>query len=142
VEVQARVQKALELLQMLPAGTDAALKQQIVSASLKTFGVPIEKIIEASVQEMQALDAYIGADGADVAKVLEDSRTKIEHFEREVERIKTVMTERASEHQAVTGACNDAKLAIQRVLEFFGQDTVARVVKDSPKLLDPSQGKA
>ena len=38
----------------------------------------------------------------------------------------------------MTAACNAKKLEIQRVLEFFGQETVARVVRDSPKLHDPS----
>ena len=35
-----RVAKAAELLAALPAGTDAAVKKQIVEASLKAFGVP------------------------------------------------------------------------------------------------------
>jgi hypothetical protein len=39
-------------------------------------------------------------------------------------------------------ACNDCKLEIQRVLEFFGQEAVARVVRESPKLITPSDQKA
>jgi len=39
----------------------------------------------------------------------------------------------------VVRACNERKLDIQHVLEFFGQEAVARVVRDSPKLIDPSQ---
>ena len=34
------------------------------------------------------------------------------------------------------------KLEVQRVLEFFGQEAVARVVRDSPKLLDPTSHQA
>jgi len=34
------------------------------------------------------------------------------------------------------------KLEIQRVLEFFGQEAVARVVRESPKLSRPSDVKA
>jgi hypothetical protein len=34
--------------------------------------------------------------------------------------------------------CNDKKLEAQQVLEFFGQETVGKVVKASPKLHDPS----
>ena len=58
-EEQGRVAKAAELLAALPAGTEPAVKKQIVEASLKAFGVPIEKIIEGAVQEIQALEAYI-----------------------------------------------------------------------------------
>ena len=34
-------------------------------------------------------------------------------------------------------ASNDQKLRIQAVLEFFGQEAVARVVRESPKLVEP-----
>jgi hypothetical protein len=33
------------------------------------------------------------------------------------------------EQQAVTKACNEKKLSIQQILEFFGQEAVARVVQ-------------
>src|SRR4051812_5184545 len=46
-EERGRVARTVELLRSLPAGTDATVKKQIVEASLKAFGVPIEKIIEA-----------------------------------------------------------------------------------------------
>jgi hypothetical protein len=136
-EEQARVTKAAELLAALPAGTDAAVKKQIVEASLNAFGVPIEKIIEGAVQEIQALEAYIRAGAADTQKVHEESEKRITEFTEEIRRIRTVMEGRMAEQQAVIGACNDKKLAIQKVLEFFGQDTVARVVRDSPKLVEP-----
>src|ERR1044072_647316 len=51
-EERARVARPVELLKSLPAGTDAGVKKQIVEASLKAFGVPIEKIIEAGVEEI------------------------------------------------------------------------------------------
>jgi len=57
-EEQQRVARTTELLRSLPADTDAAVKKQIVEASLKAFGVPIEKIIEATAEEIQALDGY------------------------------------------------------------------------------------
>jgi hypothetical protein len=136
-EEQARVTKAAELLAALPAGTDAVVKKQIVEASLNAFGVPIEKIIEGAVQEIQALEAYIRAGAADTQKVHEESEKRITQFTEEIRRIRTVMEGRMAEQQAVIAACNDKKLGIQKVLEFFGQDTVARVVRDSPKLVEP-----
>ena len=36
------------------------------------------------------------------------------------------------------GACRRIKPALQQVLEFFGPEVVGRVVKDSPKLVDPT----
>lgn len=136
-EEQARVTKAAELLAALPGGTDAAVKKQIVEASLNAFGVPIEKIIEGAVQEIQALEAYIRAGAADTQKVHEESEKRITQFTEEIRRIRTVMEGRMAEQQAVIAACNEKKLGIQKVLEFFGQDAVARVVRDSPKLVEP-----
>ena len=50
----------------------------------------------------------------------------------------------APEAQAVlTDIIAEAKMAnaiVQEVLEFFGQEAVARVVKESPKLHEPNKG--
>ena len=137
-EQQERVEKAASLLRSLPAETDPAVKKQIVEASLKAFGVPIDKIIEAGVEEIQALESYIRAGAGDTQKVLSESQSRIAQFEEEVQRIKRVMDERVQEQAAVVRVCNEKKLDVQRVLEFFGQEAVARVVRDSPKLIDPS----
>jgi hypothetical protein len=136
-EEQGRVGKAAELLAALPAGSDAAVKKQIVEASLKAFGVPVDRIIEAAVQEIQALEAYIRAGAADTGTVHEESQKRITQFEEEIRRIKSVMESRTAEQLAVIQACNEKKLGIQAVLEFFGQEKVARVVRDSPKLVEP-----
>ena len=136
-EEQGRVAKAAELLAALPAGTEPAIKKQIVEASLKAFGVPIEKIIEGAVQEIQALEAYIRAGSLDTQNVHEESEKRVREFEAEIGRIKSVMENRTQEQLAVAAACNERKLGIQKVLEFFGQETVARVVRDSPKLVEP-----
>ena len=42
-EERDRVTKTRDLLAALPPGTDAAVKKQIVEASLKAFGVPIDR---------------------------------------------------------------------------------------------------
>jgi hypothetical protein len=141
-EMRAHCTKAAQLLATLPTQADAAVKKQIVEASLKAFGVPIPKIIEAGVHEVQALEGYIQADARDTRKVIEDSQRRIAQHEDEITQIKTVMAQRGDEQQAVLKACNDCKLEIQRVLEFFGQEAVARVVRESPKLISPSDQKA
>ncbi len=138
-EQQERLEKAAGLLRSLPGDTDPAVKKQIVEASLKAFGVPIDQIIEAGVEEIQALESYIRSGGADTQQLLAESSARIAQFEEEITRIRQVMDERVHEQQAVVRACNEKKLDVQRVLEFFGQEAVARVVRDSPKLIDPTQ---
>lgn len=135
---QQRVARTTDLLRSLPAGTDAAVKKQIVEASLKAFGVPIEKIIEATVEEIQALDGYIRNGAADNEKLIQESDARIKQYEAEIQNIRSVMQQSVDEQQTLIKVCNDKKLEIQQVLEFFGQDTVAQVVKASPKLHDPS----
>jgi hypothetical protein len=137
-EEQQRVARTTELLRSLPAGTDASVKKQIVEASLKAFGVPIEKIIEATVEEIQALDGYIRNGAADNEKLIQESDARIKQYEDEIKNIRSVMQQSVEEQQSLIRICNDKKLEVQQVLEFFGQDTVAKVVKASPKLHDPS----
>ncbi len=138
---QARVERAAELLATLPAATDAAVKKQIVEASLKAFGVPVDGIIEAGAREIQALEGYIQTGARDAQQVLAEGAERIARLEQEIARVRTVMTERTAEQQAVVAACNQRKLGVQAVLEFFGREAVARVVRDSPKLIDPAAGK-
>jgi len=133
-----RVAKASELLASLPAETAVAVKKQIVEASLKAFGVAIDKIIEAGVSEIQALEGYIRAGAADTQKLLQESTRRIQQYEDEIKRIRLVMEQRVQEQQGVQTSCNAKKLQVQQILEFFGQEAVARVVQASPRLIDPS----
>jgi hypothetical protein len=137
-EEQQRVARTTDLLRSLPAGTDLSVKKQIVEASLKAFGVPIEKIIEATVEEIQALDGYIRNGAADNETLIQESDARIKQYEQEIQNIRSVMQQSVEEQQNLIKVCNDKKLEVQQVLEFFGQDTVAKVVKASPKLHDPS----
>jgi hypothetical protein len=141
-EMRSHCEKAAQLLASLPTQADQAVKKQIVEASLKAFGVPIASIIEAGVHEIQALEGYIQADARDARKVAEESEKRIAQHEEEINQLKTVMAQRAADQTAVAQTCNDRKLEVQQVLEFFGQEAVARVVRDSPKLTSPSQSKA
>lgn len=136
-EERDRVTKTRDLLASLPAGTDSVIKKQIVEASLKAFGVPIDRIIETGAAEIQALEGYIRVGESETQALLRESESRIRQFEEEVGRIRTVMAVRVQEQQAVARACNDQKLRVQQVLEFFGQEAVARVVRESPRLHDP-----
>jgi hypothetical protein len=137
-EEQQRVTRTTELLRSLPAETEMTVKKQIVEASLKAFGVSVDKIIEATVEEIQALDGYIRNGAADNDKLIQESDARIKQYELEIQNIRSVMQQSVQEQQNLIKVCNDKKLEVQQVLEFFGQDTVAKVVKASPKLHDPS----
>jgi hypothetical protein len=136
-EERERVAKTLELLTALPPGTDETVKKQIVTASLRAFNVPVDKIIEGAAAELQALEAYIRSGASDTEKVTSDAELRIKQYEEEIVKLRQVMQERVEEQQAVIRNCNTKKLDIQKVLEFFGQEAVARVVHDSPRLHEP-----
>lgn len=136
-EDQERVNKSVELLKSLPSETDPSVRKQIVEASLKAFGVPIEKIIETGVQEIEALEAYIRKGAKDTTTLIQESEERIRAFEQQIEEIRTVMKQTVEEQQGVIRTCNDKKLEVQQILEFFGRETVARVVRESPKLHEP-----
>lgn len=138
-EERERIAKAKSLLDSLPDTTDFATKKQIVEASLKAFGVPIEKIIEAGVAEIEALEFYIRSGKTDTEKLLKESTERIGQYEQEIKNLRKIMEERVAEQNTVVAACNAKKLETQKILEFFGRETVAQVVKDSPKLHEPTE---
>ncbi|HKO57153.1 MAG TPA: hypothetical protein VJ276_14845 [Thermoanaerobaculia bacterium] len=135
-----RVTRTLDLLNSLPAGTDENVRKQIVMASLRAFGVPIEQIIEAGAEELQALEAYIRSGANDTAQLTEEADQRIKQYEEEIVKLRKIMQERVDEQNAVVHRCNAQKLEVQKVLEFFGQEAVARVVRESPKLHEPAAG--
>ena len=132
-----RVDKAQQLLTSLPAETPIPVKKQIVEASLKAFGVPIDNIIEAGVAEIQALEGYIRKNAADTQALLEESTRRIAQLEEEARKVRAGMEGRIQQQQGIAASCNARKLDVQRVLEFFGQEAVARVVHASPRLQEP-----
>ena len=137
-EEQGRIRRAQDLLKSLPAETPAPVKKQIVEASLKAFGVPIEQIIESGVQEIEALEAWIQREAQETQRTLADAQTKIEALTREIAELKRLMEVSVAEQDAAAQAVNAAKLQVQQVLEFFGQERVAQVVQASPKLHEPT----
>ena len=139
-EEQGRIEKARGLLKTLPMETPKEVKKQIVEASLKAFGYPVEKIIETGAQSIQAMEIYIQAGQKDTQTLLVESQKRLEELNGEIARVKKVMEEQVAAQYALTQSCNEEKLRVQEVLEFFGQEAVARVVKESPKLHEPNKG--
>jgi len=136
-EEQGRVVRAQELLKTLPAETPVPVKRQIVEASLKAFGYPIDDLIEAGAQEIQALEAYIQREAAETQRTLGDASKRIEQLTQEIADLRKLMQTAIDEQNLATQASNAAKLPVQQVLEFFGEDAIARVVHASPKLQEP-----
>jgi len=136
-EERGQVERAQALLADLPADAPAAVKKQVVAAALKAFGIPIARIIEASAQEIQALEGYIQTGAAQAEGFRAEAERKVAAFQQEIERIRTAAESRVREQQGVVSACNAKKLEVQQILEFFGQEAVAQVVRDSPKLQSP-----
>ena len=119
-EQRGQVDRARDLLANLPAETPAAVKKQIVAASLKAFGIPIEQILAASTQEIQALDGYIQAGAAQAESSRTEAERKVAAFEQEIKRIREAAEARIREQQAATGACSAKKQEVQQILDFFG----------------------
>ncbi|MCC6131719.1 MAG: hypothetical protein IT186_17515 [Acidobacteria bacterium] len=131
-------QRASDLVRGLPAQADAAVKKQIVEVSLKAFGIPIDKIIESGVEQIQALDSYQKGKGQEAAALKAQADERIAALEDEIRKIRGIIDESAIEQATVVATCNAKKLEVQGVLEFFGLEAVQRVVRESPKLIDPS----
>lgn len=138
-EAQQRVEKALGLLQSLPTETPKDVRKQIVEASLKAFNIPLDQIIESAAEEIQALEAYIQHGERHTESVLADASQQIGKLEAQIGEIKKLMELQARTQRGIVKASNEQKLRIQTVLEFFGQEAVARVVRESPKLVEPEK---
>jgi hypothetical protein len=130
--------KAAGLLSTLPQGTDPATRKAIVEASLKAFGIPIDQIIETGAHSIQTLEGYIEAQAAKTRVVAEESQQLIADYEAKIRDVRALLERRIAEQAAVQASCNGKKLEVQQVLEFFGQEAVAKVVRESPKLVEPA----
>lgn len=136
-EARDRVVKADGLLKTLPAGADPAVKRQIVEASLKAFGLPLDQMIETACEEIQALDAYQRKGAAALQAFCNEAEKRIASLEQEIRSIRSAMEKEVADQKKTLETCNQKKLEVQRILEFFGPEAVGRVVRDSPKLIDP-----
>jgi hypothetical protein len=122
-EQRGQVDRARDLLANLPAETPATVKKQIVAASLKAFGIPIEQILAASTQEIQALEGYIQAGAAQAESFRTEAERKVAAFEQEIKRIREAAESRIREQQAASSACGAKKQEVQQILDFFGAGT-------------------
>ena len=134
-----QVNRALTLLSQLPAETPQALKKQIVETSLQSFGVKIEGIIESAVAEIEALHACIQAGTAATDKLLSESDARIQQLQQQIADVKEIMDARRNEQRSLETQARAHGLKVQQILEFFGQELVGKVVKESPRLHEPDK---
>ncbi|HEU4538513.1 MAG TPA: hypothetical protein VFS00_30540, partial [Polyangiaceae bacterium] len=69
---------------------------------------------------------------------LSQGTARIQELEQQIADVRRVMEDQVAGQQALARSSNEEKLRVQAVLEFFGQEAVARVVKSSPKLIEPA----
>lgn len=136
-EDEERFQKAKSLLATLPAETPKDVKRQIVEASLKAFGIPVEQIIETGVEQIQALESYIQHGARHTQDVMQEGESRIQKLQADIVEIRKLMELQIRTQTDLARHCNAEKLKAQSVLEFFGQEAVAKVVRESPKLVEP-----
>jgi hypothetical protein len=127
-ETQDHVEKAINLLDTLPSDATDEVKRQIVEASLKAFGYPVDQIIEAGAREIQALQAFIELGQRKTHTLVAESNARIEALKQEMAQIEEQVEAKLAAQTRLANQCNQQKLRVQGVLEFFGQETVEKVV--------------
>ncbi len=116
------IQKALELLQALPSETPTMVKKQIVEASLRTFGFPIESILEAGRAELETLEEFLRVGKERTHQLIEAASARIKRLQAEIEELGGQVASSLREQEAQKLACASKQQEIQSVLEFFGQE--------------------
>ena len=102
------------------------------------LAVLISLCSEHSNEQIQALDSYQRKGGAALAAFSDEAEKRVAAAEQEIASIRESIAKEVDNQKKTMDTCNRRKLEVQRVLEFFGPEMVGRVVKDSPKLIDPT----
>lgn len=119
-EAQDRVEKAVALLANLPAETPREVKRQIVEASLKAFGYPVEEIVQAGASELHALGAFVEFGARNTQKAVAEASERIEALSREIAEVKGAIEQKLAAQQRLATECDQRKLRVEEVLDFFG----------------------
>jgi len=133
VAAQDRVDKAITLLRDLPADAPQAVKRQIVEASLKAFGYPVEQIVEAGEREIQALGAFIELGERNTHKIGVEADARVEALTAEIAQIKESTEQKLGAQRRLADHCDAQKARVQDVLAFFGDS-------EQPAAGEPSNG--
>jgi hypothetical protein len=116
-----RVARAEELLHHLPS--KATNTREVVDATLRAFGVDRGRIVEAASKQLDALEAFIRFSQAQTQQVLDTAARRIAELEVEIERCKANAAQATNEGEDRAKAVNNEMQKVQRVLEFFGDES-------------------
>ena len=104
-----RVEKTLTLLHSLPTETPKDVRKQIVEASLKAFGVPVDSIIETAAEELQALEAFIQHGERHTQSVLAEASAQVEKLASQITEVKKLMELQVKTQQGLVRSTNGQK---------------------------------
>lgn len=114
-----RVKKAEELLKGLPPETPAAVKRQIVEASLKAFGFDLGKIVQAAQNQIRAVDAYLRVNETATAKAVSDAQAEIQRLNEKIAAMRADIDKRNGALASLSAQAQVRKGEVQKVIDFF-----------------------
>lgn len=136
-EQRERVERTLELLRALPAETPAAVRKNIVEASLKAFDISIKAIVEAASAEVSAFDNYIASGHKQLDVLRNESEQRIAELEAEIAKIQKRLEVATSDQASLDEATDAASERVRPVLGFFAE-AHSKVANDSKNTHPPS----
>lgn len=136
-EQRERVERTLELLRALPAETPAAIRKNIVEASLKAFDISIKAIVEAASAEVSAFDQYIAHGHKQLDALRKESEQRIAELEAEIAKIDKRLEIATADQASLDEATIAATDRVRPVLGFFAE-AHSRVANDSKNSHPPS----
>lgn len=136
-EQRERVERTLELLRALPAETPAAVRKNIVEASLKAFDISIKAIVEAASAEVSAFDQYIANGHKQLDALRKESEQRIAELEAEIAKIDKRLEVATADQASLDEATISATDRVRPVLGFFAESQ-SKVANDAKNSHPPS----
>lgn len=118
-----RVARAEGLLHLLPS--QASQTREIVDATFRAFSVDRVAIVRAAEKQLDALESFIRASQEHTQRTLDASARRIAELEAEIDRCKQMAAQATHEGEQRARTVNDEMVKVQRVLDFFGAETIS-----------------
>lgn len=116
-----RVVRAEELLHLLPS--TASHKREVVDATFRAFGVDRTKIVAAASKQLESLESFIRYSHEQTQRVIDAGAARISELEAEIARCREASAKATGEGEERARAVNEVLVKVQRVLEFFGDES-------------------
>lgn len=124
-----RLAKAEDLLRNLPAETPAPLKRQIVEGTLRTFGIPMEKLSASALRAADALDAYLGISDQDLQARSDAAQKRLRELQAEEQKLQQALAERRQLQSTLVFDVRARQAELRAVVSFFGPPPAPAVRK-------------